>query len=194
MRIHFGLDINREMHAAGYAMALVMYIISHYDTLYNLKTSHESVLKLRMPNVTSNGTDLYCGIPYDDCRCSVVSVKYCLTDTQLKLSRIVPIVLFVVQIYLAHELFTLSGDHKHLLICALWITSMFVLIGIIALIYRSSCYHGHTLSILAGTGYLLFTSFVFALNSHKSASSVIQSNNFITNVQRYQMTDSEALV
>ena len=172
MRIHFGININYEMRTTYYACALLISILTQLDYLHNLDRSHESVLKLRMPNVTSDETKLYCGIPYDDCRCSVVSVKYCLTHTQLKFSRIVPLVLFILQIYLAQELFSLSGDHKHLLICALWITSMFVFIGIVALIYRNSCCYVDTVRTLCCTGYLLFGSFGYALAAKKPTSSV----------------------
>ncbi|CAF1296159.1 unnamed protein product [Adineta steineri] len=194
MGIHYGLDINREMHTAGYAMVLFMFLTTQLDTLYNLKTSHEVIFKLRIRNVTSNETNLYCDIPYDDCRCSVVSVKYCLTDARLKFSRIVPIVLFVLQICLAQELFSLSGDHKHLLICALWITSIFVLIGIVALIYRSSCCHGYTLGILYLTGFLVVGFFGYAFLAENERRWPSGRNNFVMDGQRFQMTDGEALV
>ncbi|CAF4078920.1 unnamed protein product [Adineta steineri] len=138
MGIHYGLDINREMHTAGYAMVLFMFLTTQLDTLYNLKTSHE--------------------------------------------------------ICLAQELFSLSGDHKHLLICALWITSIFVLIGIVALIYRSSCCHGYTLGILYLTGFLVVGFFGYAFLAENERRWPSGRNNFVMDGQRFQMTDGEALV
>jgi len=71
---------------------------------------------LRMSNVTLVKANLYCDIPYDNCRCSVISTKYCLTNKHLKIGRILPLVLIVLEVYLIRELVSLSGDHINVLV------------------------------------------------------------------------------
>ncbi|CAF3704807.1 unnamed protein product [Rotaria sp. Silwood1] len=54
----------------------------------------------REPNATDVDYHMYTNIPYEDCRCNVVSIESCLTDLQLKYSRILPLILFLLEIYI----------------------------------------------------------------------------------------------
>ncbi|CAF3731611.1 unnamed protein product [Rotaria socialis] len=129
MRIHFDINANNVLRATFYACAIFVLVLSQLEYTYILDRSQESVFLLMMPNVTSVETNLYYGIPYEDCRCSIVATQYCLTYTQLKISRILPLVLFVLQLYLIRELILLSGDHVYFLVNMSWIVTFCVFIA-----------------------------------------------------------------
>jgi hypothetical protein len=121
-----------------------------------LEESQKSVVMLQMPNVTSVESHLYCGISYDHCHCSIVSVKHCLTGEQLKIGRILPLALFVLEFCLIRELLSLSRDYTFFLVYSTWITCLLIFIGILAVVYRYTCLYSYTATILCITGYFLF--------------------------------------
>jgi hypothetical protein len=134
--------------------------------------------------VTSIDTNLYCDISYHNCLCSVVSTKYCLTDKQLKISRILPLVLFVLQVYLIRELLSLSGNHVSFLVHVLWVTSVLAFIGILVIVYRSSCYFDFVARSLCCTGYTLFFMISYAVDLYCRRKQSSHNNNIIVNVER----------
>jgi hypothetical protein len=126
-----------------------------------LDNSHEALLHSSMSNMTSIKIGIFCGIPYDDCRCSVQSTKnihleYCLTDNFLMISRLHPLVSFVFQIFLIRDLFTFSGKHIRFVVYVLWAISLFIFFIIADGIYRNSCFHRYISLFLHGTGGGLF--------------------------------------
>jgi hypothetical protein len=178
------------MRATCYAGAifLLFWVQSKYTSI--LERTQKSVFMLRMPNVSTVEANLYCDIPYDDCRCSIVSTKYCLTDKQLKTSRIVPLVLFVLQLYLIRELVSLSGDNICFLVYVPWIASLFVFIGILAIIYRYHCFYGYTGLIVSVTGYPLSIFVIYKVMSHNQRTLSSHNNNIIMNVQWSERIDN----
>jgi len=110
--------------------------------------------------VTYSSSLFYCDLSYDDCLSPVLlnksdTSKKCITNVQLVVSRILPLISFLLQIFLVRELFSLSGDHHHVVIYALWIASMIIFIGMIVTIYLSSFYHDYITIMLYWTGSLL---------------------------------------
>jgi hypothetical protein len=184
MRIRFGIDDNNELLSTYYAGAIIFLVLFQIKSLDILHRSQESVFMLRMPNVTSVEPHLYYGIPYNDCHCSIVSTKYCITDTELKISRILPLILFVLQIYLIREALSLSGDHIYFFVYVLWIVSTFIFIGILVIIYRYNSYYEYTVSILCVTGCLLFSfvGYEVGLDGYKTRSS--RNNAIVVNDER----------
>src|ERR1700728_3817792 len=94
MRTRSAINDNNEMCSVIHAGIILILVVHQYILLGTLDMAQHSVFKLRMPNVTSLQPDLYflyLGMPYNDCRCSVVSTKYCLTDKQLRISRVLPL-------------------------------------------------------------------------------------------------------
>jgi hypothetical protein len=128
-----------------------------------LEKSQKSVFMLQMPNVTSVQPHLYCGISYDHCHCSIVSVKHCLTDEQLKIGRILPLTLFVLEVYLIRELVSLSRDYTFSLVYGTWITCLLIFISILVIIYQYPCFYEHIAMLLNIMGCLLFNFVIFAL-------------------------------
>jgi hypothetical protein len=162
MLIIIHLDIYDNSPALAYAglIVLFMFIQAYHTTI--LEKSQKSIFMLQMPNVTSAQSHLYCGISYDHCHCSIVSVKHCLTNEQLKFGRVLPLVLFVLQVYLIRELLSLSRDYTFSLVYSTWITCLLIFIGILAVVYRYTCFYWHIATILCFTGYFLFSFVVFA--------------------------------
>ena len=144
-----------------YAGLIVLFIYMQSEHILILEKTQESVSILQMPNVTSVQPHLYCRISYDHYRCSIVSVKHCLTDEQFKIGRILPLVLFVLQVYLIRELLSLSRDYTFSLIYSTWITCLLIFIGILVIIYRYPCFYEHIARILCVSGCFLF-GFVFS--------------------------------
>jgi len=133
-----------------------------------LDNSHDELVRSSMSNVTSMKNGFYCGISYDDCRCSVQStknihLKYCLTDNFLMVSHIHPLVSFVVQIFHIRDLFTIIGKHTRLVAYSLWIISLFTFVIIANGICRNSCFYRFTSYFLHLTGGLLFLRLFYML-------------------------------
>jgi len=189
MRLRFGINSNNALLVVYYATGVLLLSFLQYEDIRRLDRSQKSVFMLRRPNVTSVKAKLYCGIPYDDCRCSVVPAKYCLTDFYLKTSRIITLALFVLQVYLIRELLSLSTDYTFSLVYASWITSLFVLISILFVINRYNCFYKYMALILSFSGFTLFM-FVgheVAHNKHHTRSS--HYNNIMVNDQRSESID-----
>jgi hypothetical protein len=125
-----------------------------------LGESEESILHSRGLNMTRFPTVFNCYLPYDNCLCSVLSNKSnasenCITYNQLVSSRILPLTSFFLQICLARQLFSLSGDYRHVIIFVLWIACIFTFIGMIISISWSSSYQAYISNILFGTAGIL---------------------------------------
>jgi hypothetical protein len=164
MRIIFGINAENGVRSVLYGGAILVLTLTQLEYLNKLDRCQKSIFMSRMPNVTSIDTNLYCDIPYQNCLCSIVSQKYCLTHEQLKISRILPLVLFVLQVYLIRQLFSLSGDHVSFLVHVSWIASVLSFIGILVIVYRNSCYFDFIATILCCTGYALFFLISYAVN------------------------------
>ena len=141
-----------------------------------------------MPNVTSVERYMYYDIPHDDCRCSVVSMKYCLTAAQYKTGRVLPLLLSVSEIYLIREVLSLSGDHKYILFNILWMVSMFVFIGISVIIYLNNYYYNDMVLFLSFTGYLLFSFAVYEVGLDGYRNRPSRNHNITVNDQRSENT------
>jgi hypothetical protein len=159
MKIQFGTPLTlHHIFGSFFLGCVILAIICSNLYLQNvLAESEESILHSRGLNVTHISPFLYCELPYDDCLCSILSNKShssekCITRIQLEGSRILPFISFFLQICLVRELFSLSGDHRHVIIYALWIVSIFIFVGMTIGIHWSACYHVYITAALYSTG------------------------------------------
>jgi len=174
MKIKFGTTLDNVIRAE--LLSIVLFFFSgclYFKIQDGLDKSHRSFLRSRAPNVTSVNIHFFCGIPYDDCLCSVQSttnkhLKYCLTDNFLMGSRIFPLVSFVLQICLIQHLFSFNGKHVRIIVYVLWITSVFIFIIIANGIYRSSCFHRYINGIFCCINMLLFLFMFLDLLNYKN--------------------------
>lgn len=158
--VHFDSQSDWPALCYGVLIALIICMQSSYIDI--LEESQKSVFMLQMPNVTSAQSHLYCGISYDLCRCSVILVSHCLTDEQVKIGRILPLASFVLQVYLIREILSLNRGYTLPLIFSTWITSLLIFIGILAVVYRYTCFYSKMVTIIGFTGCYLFTIVLFA--------------------------------
>lgn len=145
--------------------ALVLYVFAWVEWLHtvSLTQSQRSIFRFRMPNVTSVIVDLYINIPYEDCRCSIIPIEYCLKDERLKYTRTMPLILFVLIVYFIWNHLSFSGNRAYFFIKIFWILSLFIFFGSLVIVYRSSYYYQLLSTILYGTGHLLFFSVLFKM-------------------------------
>jgi hypothetical protein len=167
--ITFSINGNNVLLATYYVTAIFPLVLMQAELPHVLNRSQKSVYLSWMSNVTS---DLYCGIPYDDCRCFLVSTEDCLSNRQVKTARILPLVLFVLEILLIGELFSLNGSYKYFFVYLLWITSMFVFISVVVIVHRKFCYYSNMALILCCTGCSLFSVVCFTVTNHRRRSFV----------------------
>jgi hypothetical protein len=163
MKIQFGTPLTSNHVVGTFVFGCVVFAIIYFNLHLQslLAESEESIINSRGLNVTHSSPLFYCDLPYDDCLCSVLSNKShtsekCITHVQLVGSRILPFISFFAQICLIRELFSLSGDHRRVIIYALWIVSIFIYVGMTIGIYWSACYHLYITIALYLTGALLF--------------------------------------
>jgi hypothetical protein len=159
MRIQYGTLLTSYHACKAFILGFLIFLIGFFNgCLQNLLGKSEKlILQSRKINVTERLDFYYCDLPYDDCLCSVLSNKSdtsdgCITYFQLVGSRILPLVSFLLQIYLIRELFSFSAGRPRVIIYALWITSIFIFIGMTISIYWNSCYQAYISGSLLVTG------------------------------------------
>jgi hypothetical protein len=162
MKIRFGTTDSSESRALvlGFVMVTIDFCCWYFQLL--IGWSHDLILSSRLSNMTLAKVNRHsCGLPYDDYRCSVLSItpnisQYCLNDAQITGARLLPQLLFVLQLCVIHELFSLSEDCIRFFFYALGVTSVFTFAVIIILIYHNTCAQLYVTGFLFLTGGMLF--------------------------------------
>lgn len=124
--------------------------------VFVLQKIQQSVFMFRQPNVTDVGFNMHKDISYEDCRCNVISIESCLTNLQFKYTRILPLILFVLDIYILKDLLSLNRYRRHFIVNFYWIASIFLFFCLVMIIYRSSHYYLVVNSVLSEVGILLY--------------------------------------
>jgi hypothetical protein len=190
MRIHSGINRNNESHSVVHVGIILFLAVQQHILLETFEMVQKSVLLLRMPNIISFKPEVYFSLPYNDCHCSVVLTKYCLTDKHLKVSRVLPIVLYVWEIYFIRDFLSISGNYKYFFVSVLWIIAMFGFIGFLVAIYIYNYYYGFAISFLCVTGYsqFMFIYYEVGVDGHRRRS--IRNNNNMVNNQTSTKIDN----
>jgi hypothetical protein len=116
--------------------------------------SEKAIFDSRGLNVKHTSPMDYCELPYEECFCSTlpkefhISIK-CISKFQLTISRIIPLISFVLEIVLIRQFFSFSGNYRPVIISLLWIAFILVFVGMTILIYWNSCYHVTITQIIA---------------------------------------------
>lgn len=186
MQINFGTTSNNGIRSGIFACTLFSFAYFTLESQNLLDKSHESILRSPMTNVTSFKIGFFCGIPYDDCRCSVQSKKnehfeYCLTDNFLMGSRILPLVSLAVQIWVIRGLLSFSGKYSRFLVYVLWITAAFLFVIIANGIYRNGCFHRYINGIFSCTDILMFSLVCYDVAISKAIDRSPRNNHNISN-------------
>lgn len=168
MEIKFGIPLAIESFRASIFVSIIFNstIFLYASFQKTIDDAYESVLRSRTPNLTLSTVDLLCGIPYEDCLCSIQSTKHeqlknCLTHYYLLGSPIYLQALLILQIFTIRELFSVNGKYSRILVWVLWIISVFIFVFITNGIYRDNCFYYNVNTFLHGTGILLFLGVAF---------------------------------
>ena len=89
MPLGFGMAVSRKTRRVIQAYIVMYLASSQFYHLLVLDISQEFVFMARLTNVTTIEMTSFSLIPYEDCRCSIQSTKGCLTDHQLKYTRLI---------------------------------------------------------------------------------------------------------
>ena len=159
-------NVQRASYYIYVIIPLVFIQLLHY--LFIIRDSHESVYLIRTTNVSDVTPNLYCDISYDDFRCASVPTKDCLSNIQLKSARILPLVIFVLEICFIREFFSLNGScYKSYFVYFLWFFTAFGFVSILFIVFEKSCYYDDMAVVLWPVGTVLsFTIFVAVIDYH----------------------------
>lgn len=165
---HLGIKLGTRLsarHACGafYLSLLVFFsgmVTGYYHNVFG--ALEKTILQSRNMNMTERVDAFFCDLSYTDCLCSrstneSSSSHNCITSTQLTITRVLPLVSFLGQIYLIRMLFSFTGDQRHLVTYTLWILSIFIFIAITIGIHWSSCYHAYVSYIIFVTACVLLS-------------------------------------
>ena len=95
-------------------------------------------------NTIPNGSLWQCNIPYEECRCSVISNKFnhtikCITDRQVIIAHLSPLVLYASQLYIIYDLFSFIGKSSHFLRVLCWVIASLLFAFIITVAHDNTC-------------------------------------------------------
>ncbi|CAF4107855.1 unnamed protein product [Adineta steineri] len=150
----YGVNENRFLFRSMFLLILVAGVQFYH--VFFLRDIQRSVFIFREPNVTDISWDMYISIPYEDCRCNVISIESCLTNLQIKYTRILPLILFLLEVYTFKDILSLHRYRSHFIVNFYWIVSIFLFFCLVTVIYRCSSYYDIINIILADLGILLY--------------------------------------
>jgi hypothetical protein len=143
--------------------SLIVMVISFIILSFNdqVNSCRERIFSLSSTNMTANANFLKCNIAYEECRCSIISNKShttteCITDIQVMIAPISPLVSYVLQLYVIYKVFSFTGRYSHIFRDICWIIALFLFIIIAIGVMGSTCLFYNTTSALFLSGFSLF--------------------------------------
>ena len=92
---------------------------------------------------------MYINISYEDCRCNVVSIEPCLTHSQYKYTHILPLILFLLEVYILKDILSINYYYRRSFRRNFyWIVSIFLLFCLFRTIYVSGDHYSLTALLL----------------------------------------------
>jgi hypothetical protein len=132
---------------------------------FRIENCRRSISFLSSNNMILNSSLLQCNIPYEECRCSVISNKFnntieCITDIQVITAPISPLVSYVMQLYIIYKLFSFTEKSSHILRDICWVIALFGSIIIAIGARGSTCLYYRTSEFLFHSGICLYAIFL----------------------------------
>lgn len=159
MKIKFGSSVSTQ--SRHLFLVLIAFLLSQCCWYFQLRMnwSHDLILNSTVSNATSTKVNRQCGLPYANYSCSVLSAtpnisQYCLNDTQIASVRLLPMLIFVLELFTIYDLFSVSEHCIRFILHVLGIISAFIFVIITILIYHNTCAQFyislplHTISLL----------------------------------------------
>lgn len=157
--------------------------------LLNLfQNSRESIFSSFKPDETFSSMFLQCSIPYDGCRCSVLSNRTdnsikCITDVEAMTGHVLPLVSYALQLYLIREFFSFKGSYGFIFTDIFRITAFGSFALIATTVQGSSCSHFYTCMIICSIGICL-SGFIFYQLFHTDRKYFLRKIRDISEYQR----------
>lgn len=141
--------------------AILVFIISVWMLLflnYQIDDCRSLIYLSNKSNVPVSDIWSLCNnIPLENCRCSIwpnesnISSQ-CLTDVQVMAAHILPLVSYVLQLYLISKLFWFIGKYRHILTDIFWIVAIIIFIFIATAAHGSNCLRDSMSTIICLVG------------------------------------------
>lgn len=168
-KFQFGNSVYADRHAISLAVMVFVTSVGLMWLNIRFQMSRESIFPSSRHNGTLSSILLQCSIPYDECRCSVLSNKFnssikCITDVEAMIGHILPLVPYALQLYLLQKLFSFTGNYSHILTDIFWLVALFVLVIIAICVHGSSCLYYYTSFIIFLTSTFWYAFFFYHLS------------------------------
>lgn len=165
--LEFGLSPGTQIHTLVVFVFFISWVICSFNI--RIHEYRQSIVSLSKTNRALNTSLLQWDISYDECRCSVTSNKsnssiQCITDVHDMAGHILPVVSFLLQLYITYEIFIFTGNYRHILRDIFWIIAVFVFIIIAMGACGSSRLYHYTSLIGCVTGFFLFCIFMYLID------------------------------
>jgi hypothetical protein len=199
IKFRFGTNGYADKRAISLALIILFIplVVIYLENLF--QGSRESNSPSCIHNGTLSSVFFKCSIPYDKYRCSVLSNRSnnsikCITDVQAMTGHILPLVSYVLQLYLIQEYFSFADIYNYNFTDVFWITVLVIFAIIAIAVHGSSCLHFYTCMIICSTGVCL-SGFVFYELVHcnrkyfsRKIRDVSQSQRLVTDKQDCETT------
>ncbi len=148
-------DITNGTHAGVMSSCLIIILITSAIASFNSRIEYcRETIFLSTTTMTPNSSFLQYNTPYEDCRCSVKSNNLigCITDIQAMTARISPLVSYAFQLYIIHELFSVTGKYSHIFRRICWVITMFMSIIVAIGAHGSTFLYYNTSQTICASG------------------------------------------
>ena len=138
--------------------------------------ARQSFFPLSSNNTTTTSKYYRCEIPFDDCRCSMMSNKSdttmkCITDGQAISAHIMPLISYVIQLFIIYRCVSITGKYSRILTDLFWIITLVVFVVIGIAVHGSGCAHNKTVTVLGLSSVLIagtfFVAFCYSLHEQQ---------------------------
>lgn len=199
IKFRFGKNgyVDQRATILTFIVTFTSVIMMHLENSF--QNSRESIFPSSKPNGTLSSVLLQCSIPYDECRCSILSNRSdssikCITDVEAMAGHVLPLVLYILQLYLIRQFFSLKGSNRFIYIDIFRITIFGVFIIVATTTHESSCPRFYTCVTIFLTGICL-SGFIFYQIFHTDRKyfshethDISQDQGVVTNNQNHETT------
>ena len=168
---HESNEVNGNLVSLSYTGMLIGFKLTTLDQEF--LAARQSFFPVSSNNTTTTGKYYRCEVPFDDCRCSMISNKSdttmkCITDGQAISAHIMPLISYVIQLFIIYKCVSITGKYSRILTDLFWITTLLVFVVIGIAVHGSDCVHNNTVTVLGLPSVLIsgtfFVAFVYGLH------------------------------
>jgi hypothetical protein len=161
MSIQIKFPPENETYDTATAVNMVFLIVLIAGPLpileFRFRNACQSLFPFSTHNMTVDSNISDCSIPYDQCRCSVLSNRSgfrakCITDVEAMAGHILPLIVYAQVLYLFYNLVSFTGKYRHIFTDIFWIIALVIFVILAIAVHGGSCFHYYTIFIMSVTG------------------------------------------